>query len=169
MSSFGNLLGLRTASETPNLAPYHTLFHFVFAYVILSTRGTKLYLKIDHNVNPRQDAVKYGERAVKEGKITQRQLDFLHRNEGAHQNAMDSFPVFTSAMIFATIAGVSNERINFACTIYTAARIAFAVLYLTVEKSRGLSLVRSLAWWTGNIACMRLFWAAGQAINAVRI
>ncbi|KAK5080857.1 hypothetical protein LTR70_009517 [Exophiala xenobiotica] len=164
MSSLTKFVGLKLGSDAANLAPYHTMFHFVFAYAFLSTRGLKNYLKIDHNVSPREDTSKYGERAVAEGMITRRQLNLLKRNEGAHANSVENFPVFVASTLFATVAGVSNAQINGACTIYTAARIVFAVSYLAIERAK-YSYVRSLAWWAGNLACLNLLWAAGKALD----
>jgi len=164
MSSLTKFVGLQVSSGAANLAPYHTMFHFLFAYAFLSTRGLKNYLKIDHNVSPREDTSKYGERAVAEGKITQRQLNLLKRNEGAHANSMEHFPMFVASTLFATVAGVSNAQINGACAIYTAARIVFAISYLVIEKAE-YSYIRSLAWWAGNFACLNLLWAAGKALD----
>lgn len=170
MSSVLNILGLKPNAfnpsvEPPNLAPYHTIWNFLFAYVILSARYAKMRLNLDHNTNPRLDLAKYGQRAVAEGKITKAQLDFLHRNESCHANSMEHFPVFAAAIIFATVAGVSVVKINAACAVYTAARIAFAFVYLATDKL-GLTYIRSLAWWTSNFACIYLYWIAGKALNA---
>ncbi|KAK5946407.1 hypothetical protein PMZ80_000550 [Knufia obscura] len=164
MSSLISRIGLQTALATTNLAPYHTMFHFLFAYVFLSSRGLKNYLKIDHNVSPRDDVANYGERAVAEGKITQRQLNLAKRNEGAHANSMEHFPVFATSVVFATVAGVSNAHINGACAVYTAARIVYAVSYLVIERVEH-SYIRSLAWWASNVACLNLLWTAGGALN----
>ena len=164
MTSLVKSIGLRAGSDTSNLAPYHLMFHFIFAYAFLSSRGLKQYLKIDHNVSPREDTTRYGERAAAAGKITQRQLNLLKRNEGAHANSVEHFPVFAAAALFATVAGVSNTQINGACAIYTAARVVFAVCYLTIERVH-LTYFRSLAWWVGNFACLNLLWAAGKAMN----
>lgn len=121
-------------------------------------------LKLDHNVNPRLDLVKYGQRAVAEGKVTKSQLSFLQRNESCHANSMEHFPVFAAAAIFATIAGVNNASVNTACAVYSASRIAYAAIYLLAEKL-GLTYMRSLAWWISNFACIYLYWSAGKAMN----
>lgn len=167
------MLGLETDAsnptvQPPNLAPYHALWNFLFAYVILSARFAKMRLKLDHNTNPRLDLTKYGQRAVAEGKVTKAQLDFLHRNESCHANSMEHFPVFIGATVFATVAGVNNVGINTACAIYTASRVAYAVVYLGTAKV-GLTYVRSLAWWISNFACIYLYWTAGKAFNAGRL
>lgn len=164
MSSFVNFVGLRAGSDVANFAPHHTMFHFVFAYVVLSSRLLKQHLKIDHNVSPREDVSKYGERAVAGGKISQRQLNLVKRNEAAHANSMEHFPVFAASALFATVADVSNTQINGACAIYTAARIVYAVSYLAVEDVK-YSYIRSLAWWFGNFACLNLFWASCKTLN----
>lgn len=165
MSSIATNLGLDGSSNKGNLAPYYMIFHFFWAYVVLSTRPAKNYLKIDHNVNPRSDIIKYGERAVADGKMTKRQLNFLQRNEACHANSMENFPLFVAAAVFATIAGVKPALINTNCMAYTMARIVYAFSYLTVE-SYALSYTRSLSWWAANVFCLRMLWAAGNAFNA---
>lgn len=173
MSSILTFLGLRADAsnplvQPPNLAPYHTLFNFLFAYVVLSARFAKMRLKIDHNTNPRLDLVKYGQKAVSEGKMTKKQLDFLHRVESCHANSMEHFPVAVGAFVFATIAGVKNVNINTACAVYTASRISFAIAYLVIERLE-YTYVRSLAWWTSNFACIYLYWTAGKAFHAGKL
>lgn len=149
------------------MAPYHTLFNFLFAYVFLSARVAKMVLKVDNNINPRLDLSTYGQRAVTDGKMTKRQLAFLQRNESCHANSMEHFPVFAAAAIFATIAGVRTTRINTVCAVYTAARIGYAAAYLTIERVKYTN-IRSLAWWVSNAACISLLWSAGKAMNGSR-
>lgn len=173
MSSTLTILGLKADPgnpivEPPNLAPYHTLWNFFFAYVVLSARMAKMMLKLDHNINPRLDLSKYGQRAVAEGKITRAQLNFLHRNESCHANSMEHFPVFAAAAIFATVGGVDSITINTACTVYTASRVGYAIAYLAFERV-GLTYLRSLAWWISNLVCIYLYWSAGKALNAGRL
>lgn len=154
----GSLIG------SGNLAPYYIIFHFVFAYAILSTRGAKNYLKIDHNVNPRSDINVYAQRAVTEGKMTKRQFNFLQRNEGCHANSVEHFPMFVAAVLFATTAGVDAAKINNRCAMYTIARIIFAVAYLAIENYH-MSYLRSVAWWASNFVCFSLLWSAGAIFN----
>jgi hypothetical protein len=40
--------------------------------------------------SPRQDLDKYGEAAVRDGKITRTQLQMLQRNEAAYANAVEN-------------------------------------------------------------------------------
>lgn len=71
--------------------------NWAFAYALMSTRGSKIRLGLDHNVAPREDLSKYGEAAVKAGKISQRTLNKLKRQEAAHANAVEGYPLFVAA------------------------------------------------------------------------
>lgn len=167
MSAIANSLGLRAngLAPVPCQAPYHAIFNFLFAYVFLSSRMLKSSYGIDHNVNPREDLARFGEKAVQEGKITRKQLNLLKRNEAAHANAMEHFPVFVGSVLFAVVSKLNNETINRTCTVYSLARIVYAVAYLAVDKVQ-YSYIRSLAWWTSNFSCIYLLWQSGKALNS---
>lgn len=167
MSSIATSLGLRSngLSPVPNQAPYHTIFNFVFAYMVLSSRTPKQFFGIDHNVNPREDVARFGEKAVQDGKITRKQLNMLKRNEAAHANAMEHFPVFVGSALFAIVSKVPNETINRACTVYSVARVVYGVAYVVVDNVK-YSYIRSVAWWASNISCLYLLWKSGKAMSA---
>ncbi|EXJ71351.1 uncharacterized protein A1O5_05158 [Cladophialophora psammophila CBS 110553] len=107
------------------------LFIFLFAYVLLSARPLEMFYGIDHNVQPRQDLSPYLERSVQDGKIMRLQLDLLKRNEAAHADAREHFPVFAGGVLFASVTRVANEKINAACLVYGVARAIYAVAYLS--------------------------------------
>lgn len=161
-------LGLRanplSAPPVPSYAPHFIIFNFVLAHAVLSTRGIKIRMGIDHNVNPREDATVHGPAAVKAGKITQKQLDTLNRREAAHANAIENLPFFVGAMVMATVAKLDPGMVNRYAIFYTAVRIAYAVAYAQIED-KNASYARSVLWWAGNITCVRLFWFAGKSIN----
>lgn len=75
----------------------------------MSTRGTKLRLGLDHNVNPREDLIKYGEAAVQSGKISRRALEKLKRQEAAHANAQEGYSLFVAASMFKTLSLLQVE------------------------------------------------------------
>lgn len=156
MASLANMLGLHSAwssNSTPNYAPAFLGFHFVWVYCALASRTMKQIYGLDHNVSPRRDLAKYGDAAVKSGKITQRQLDMMHRCEAAQANATENFILFASAIGFATFSGVDRDAINRAGMIYTIGRVAHSVAYIAFDTP-ALSLVRSVAWWIGNVSCL---------------
>ncbi|KAL9086206.1 MAG: hypothetical protein Q9165_007271 [Trypethelium subeluteriae] len=126
MAPLGAALGLQAASSAfnaPNYAPAFLAFQFFWAHGILSSRTLKQWYGIDHNESPRYDLDKYGDEAVRTGRITQKQLNMLRRNESAHANAIENYAFFAGAIGFATFAGVDRQLINRAGLVYTLARI----------------------------------------------
>ncbi|KAF2831253.1 hypothetical protein CC86DRAFT_136970 [Ophiobolus disseminans] len=167
MAPPGVALGLRagpSATLIPNYAPAFLAFHFIWAYGVLSSRTLKQWYGIDHNESPRHDLDKYGNQAVKSGKITQKQLDILRRNESAHANAVENYAFFVGAIGFATLAGVDRRLINSAGLAYTLARVAYGFIYILVED-RLWSQLRGVTWWISNSRCLYLLWQAGNKLN----
>lgn len=72
-------------------------WNWFHAYCVLSSRSFKQYYGIDNNASPRQDLRKYGDAAVREGKLTQAQLDQIHRVEAANANSTEGFILFTAS------------------------------------------------------------------------
>lgn len=59
----------------------------------------KRYYGFDHNVCPRQDIEKYGEKMVKEGKISRGTLETIRRMDNAHANSVEGFTVFVAGVV----------------------------------------------------------------------
>ena len=96
-------LGLRAAEGTqnaPNHAAGYLIANYILAFGLMSTRGAKVRLGIDHNVAPREDVAKYGEAAVQSGKISRSTLNRLKRQEAAHANSVEGFSFFVGASTF---------------------------------------------------------------------
>ncbi|KAJ2976436.1 hypothetical protein NUW58_g8087 [Xylaria curta] len=127
-------------------------WQFVFAYGLLSSRTLKQWYGIDHNASPREDLAKHGDAAVRSGKITQKQLDMLKRNESAHANSVENYALFAAALGFATFAGVKPHLINRAGLLYTVARFAYGVVYIFIDHDVW-SQIRGVTWWTGSNWC----------------
>ena len=72
-------------------------WNWVYAYCILASRTPKQWYGIDHNGNPRQDLAKYGEVAVREGKMTRAQLEQIQRVEAASANAVEGYTLFAAS------------------------------------------------------------------------
>lgn len=96
--------------------------------------------------------------------MTRSQLNMLKRNDASHHNTIEQFPLFFGSVLLGIAAKVPNEKINRACLIYTAARIVYHLLYLKVERG-ALAGLRSVVWWTGNLACLSLIWQCKDALN----
>jgi len=151
-------LGL-SAFPSTNYTPVILGFQFIYAYGILSSRTLKQWYGLDHNVSPREDLSKYGDAAVRSGKITQRQLDMLKRNEAAHANSVEGFSLLVAGLGIASAAGVSSRVINAAGLSYTIARLAYGAIYVLVDHPKW-SQLRGLTWWWGNLSCLYLLWEA---------
>ncbi|KGO67487.1 Glycoside hydrolase, family 28 [Penicillium italicum] len=155
MSALLTTLGLRAApgQTAGNHASALLMVNWFFAYILTSPRGAKMRLGIDHNVNPRDDLATYGEAAVQSGKITRGTLDKLKRQTSAHANVQEGFTLFVAAILMSLYAGLPNETINTVGIWYSISRVAYHILYCNIE-TRSLSLLRSAAWWSGNISCL---------------
>ncbi|KAI0517066.1 hypothetical protein F5B22DRAFT_606090 [Xylaria bambusicola] len=167
MSSLATSLGLRAASAASpasNWGPALLSWQFLFAYGLMSSRTLKQWYGLDHNSSPRQDLAKYGDSAVRSGKITQKQLDMLRRNEAAHANSVENYTLFAVAMGFATFAGVETHLINRAGLLYVSIRILYGAVYIFIDHDL-YSQVRGITWWTGNISCLWLLYRAGAKLN----
>jgi len=68
-----------------------------------------MYYGLDHNASPRLDLDKYGDEAVKEGKIGRKTLDMLKRWEGAHANNLEAFPAFVGTLVCFFLIFLSRE------------------------------------------------------------
>lgn len=169
MSSLLTAIGLRAPtpldSPIPNYGPAFLAFHFLWAYGILSSRTLKQWYGIDHQVSPREDLAKYGEAAVRDGKITRKQLDMLKRIESAHANSVENYSFLVGSLLFASYAGVPSQIINAAGLSYTIARIIYGFVYIFVD-SPTWSQTRGLVWWWGNVSCFTLLYQAGKRLSA---
>lgn len=132
----------------------------------VASRHLKQLWGIDHQESPREDIAKYGDAAVRSGKITQKQLDMLKRNEGAHANSVENYPLLVGALGFATMAGVPPQDINRAGLVYTAARVFYGAVYILIEDG-WWAVSRGLLWWVGNASCLWLLWKAGKLFTRV--
>lgn len=83
----------------------------------------------------------------------------LKRNEAAHANSVEGFPLLVAGLGIASVAGVSSRVINAAGLSYTLARIAYGGIYVLVDSPRW-SQLRGLTWWWGNLSCLYLLWEA---------
>lgn len=167
MATLAGALGLNSTSNPliGNYAAHHAIFNFVLAYLALSPRTLKQKYRLDHNVSPRDDIARFGEKAVQDGKITREQLNMIKRNDAAHANSMEHYPFFVASILFATVAKVPNSSINRACTIYSVSRVLYGLAYIYVTKVKW-SYLRSTAWWSSNICCLYLLWQSAKRLSS---
>ncbi len=119
---------------------------------------------IDNNVSPREDVTKFGEAAVREGKMNRTQLNMVVRIESAHANSVENLPLLIGSLLFATHTGVPNELVNQIAFTYSLARIGYALAYIYTEQF-ALSFIRTAMWWVGTGNCFFLLWRAGRTMK----
>ena len=88
-----------TLDPIPSYASRFLIFNFVFAYGVLSTRFVKRYYGFDHNACPRQDVERYGEKMVRDGKISRGALERIRRMENAHANSVEGYAVLVAGVV----------------------------------------------------------------------
>lgn len=165
MPSLSALFGLSAATGEPKLMlAEYLIANILVSHTLSSTRGLKWLWRIDNHVSPRTDLERSGPRAVLEGRLKQEQLDMLRRNESAHANSMEHFPVFATALILAKIAGLPAADINFVGFWYTVSRVGFVSNYVLSSTLLGASL-RPVLWWTAHVLCLKLIWRAASTFN----
>lgn len=90
-------IGLSLSSSSFNAPAGFIAWNWFWAYCALAPRNFKQIYGIDHNSSPRQDLEKYGPAAVREGKMTQAQLDQIYRVQAASANSTEGFILFTAS------------------------------------------------------------------------
>ena len=156
-----------------------------YAYGVLSSRTIKQYHCVDHNRAPRQDISEHCEKAVKEGRLSERALDRIKRTQAASENSVEGYTLFVASgifhllrhfeaicqtilrciVLFAMVAKLPNETINMSCASYTLARLVHGPAYILIESDQ-LALIRSVARWWCNVSCLTLLWKGGNALLA---
>ncbi|KAH7398023.1 hypothetical protein BKA64DRAFT_56058 [Cadophora sp. MPI-SDFR-AT-0126] len=151
-------------SRIPSYACRFLIFNFIFAYGLLSTRFVKRYYGFDHNACPRQDVERYGEKMVRDGKMSRAALERVRRMENAHANSVEGFAVFVGGVLLALHAGVPTEKLNGLMVVYSVARIGYGLAYILIENEH-LALIRTVFWYAANITCVIMMAMAGKRMR----
>ena len=94
-------------------------------------------------------AGRYNNRAPRE--YLERQEGLARRADWAQRNSFEALPVFTAAVLAATVAGVDEVWLAGLSVAFIAIRLAYGVCYL-----RGWASARSLVWFAGYFCCLAL-------------
>jgi len=76
---------------------------------------------------------------------------WAHRSYRAHMNAVENLVVFAPLVLVVQVSGAGNDITAMASATYFWARFVHALFY-TVK----LPFVRTIAWFTGVVACLVL-------------
>ncbi|CAB4391550.1 hypothetical protein RhiirA5_365584 [Rhizophagus irregularis] len=92
-----------------------------------------------NNINPRENVNKA------ERQMTQEAWRKAKRCEAAHQNGLETFPIFATAVIAANVTGVPTLYLNALSTSYVVSRIIYNSIYINNESAK-VANFRSLVW-----------------------
>jgi uncharacterized MAPEG superfamily protein len=84
----------------------------------------------------------------------------------AHQNGLESFPVFAAGVLAALHAGVDASVASSLATTHVLARALYTIWYVSVCRSERLGgNIRSGLWWTASYAAWRLVVLAAEKLE----
>lgn len=91
----------------------------------------------------------------------------LIRCEAASANAQETLPLFSCAVLAASVGGVPAPTVNAVAAAYLATRVVYNVIYVWLQgaNSRKVAYARSLSWFAGVACWMTLFVKAGFAFS----
>jgi uncharacterized MAPEG superfamily protein len=69
----------------------------------------------------------------------------------AHQNQIESFPIFAAGILIATATGMVSSAIDYLAVAYIASRVAYVYYYL-----KDMPTLRTLVWGVGFISSLAL-------------
>lgn len=69
----------------------------------------------------------------------------------AHENQIESFPLFAAGVLVATVTGVTSAWVGYLAVLFVVARLVFFYLYL-----KDIAGVRSLVWVLSYLCALAL-------------
>jgi len=105
------------------------------------------------NVNPRANADRKQLAPDVAGKVK--------RLEGAHSNGLESFALWTAALLAGTVAKLDNTTLNAFAASYLALRVAYTWIYIN-QTSQALAFLRTTVWFVHAGLCLVLMVMAGN-------
>ena len=96
-----------------------------------------------------QSAVGYDNKNPRE---QQHALDGWGRRAlAAHQNQIESFPLFAAGVLVATVSGITSSAVTYLAVIFIVARIAYIYCYI-----KDIATLRSIIWCVGLFSSLAL-------------
>jgi uncharacterized MAPEG superfamily protein len=109
----------------------YSIYTIPAAYILaqaISPRANLMSLGQGHNVYPRDDLAK--------ANLPPTELARLKRQEAAHKNALENFPLFVAAMVVGNEAGMENGTLNLVGVGYLVLRGVYSWLYVNVATEK---------------------------------
>eukprot|EP00929_Paragymnodinium_shiwhaense_P122588 TRINITY_DN9545_c0_g1_i1.p2 TRINITY_DN9545_c0_g1~~TRINITY_DN9545_c0_g1_i1.p2 ORF type:complete len:169 (-),score=47.99 TRINITY_DN9545_c0_g1_i1:151-657(-) len=160
VAAFGGGIPEALINLFPEINPLKALVSAVFLYN--TPHMVKMYLTSQaagggskvKNENPRQQY-----EAIKEDKTYG---DALVRAQAAHQNGLESFPVFAAGVLACVATGADKKLVGKLAAFHLAARAGFNVFYICFQTPLA-GVMRSNAWVASLLSsCQLLILAANK-------
>mmetsp|Transcript_23724 Transcript_23724/g.53798 ORF Transcript_23724/g.53798 Transcript_23724/m.53798 type:complete len:167 (-) Transcript_23724:91-591(-) len=142
----------------PAINPYKALLGSVFLYN--SAHMVKLTLHLTaskgvlNNDNPRAHADQIIASDKKYGPI-------MARCNAAHNNGLESFPVFAAGVLACELAGVDKTTVGKLCTFHLLTRVAFNVFYMGFADNTA-GAARTVVWVLSLVSSCQLIGMAAR-------
>ncbi|KZV97393.1 hypothetical protein EXIGLDRAFT_764515 [Exidia glandulosa HHB12029] len=148
--------------NTPGLSLYAIPAAWISAFIPFFQR-TQMLKNLKHmhydNVVPRTNA----DTLRRDPALPKEFVATCAKLEGAHQNGLETFPLFVAAALAGNVAGLETRTLNIASISFVLARLAYNYAYVTA-KTDGQGVARSLAWMTSQV-CFYVLVKSGNALR----
>ncbi|KAK3280099.1 hypothetical protein CYMTET_12052 [Cymbomonas tetramitiformis] len=142
-----DLTGGQLEKVPPLLNPMQALV--AAAFVLYSSHMFRVAFAGLDNVNPRQ----------KLKNLT----GIAARAQAAHENGLETFPMFAAGVISAAGCGVDVDVCSRMATAYVITRAVFSFIYIFLNTNDAFGALRSLAFVAGQYISFRMMVLAGEA------
>lgn len=113
------------------------------------------------NRNPRNSDLK----AKLKARLPAETYAKYERLEACHANSMESFPLFTAAIVLGNMAGLRKGELTGFAAWFLVVRLAYMAVYANTETRR-LTLLRTGIWYVGVGLCFKTIVQAAKAMGS---
>ncbi|KIJ14691.1 hypothetical protein PAXINDRAFT_169601 [Paxillus involutus ATCC 200175] len=143
--------------EHPALALYSIPAMWALAYFPAFLKNITIGRSVGYdNVTPRGNLARVRDADV---------AALVKRMDGAHQNGLETLPLWISAVLAGTITHVDTHTMNISAAIFIALRTVYIYVYVT-NKTPLQSLLRTALWLGSTGVAMRLLVKAAGTLSS---
>ena len=142
--------------------------NFILAYVPVFFKGPVLFSRASTAAKMDMGQLNLNPRAALERTIASASAEdaaYLARCQACHDNCLEGLPWLYGALLFASLAGVSNKIVDIVAIYNAVARGLYVFFYITGTSS-WRSYIRTFCFWSSWISCVYLFITACVAAPA---
>ncbi|KAF6745395.1 hypothetical protein DFP72DRAFT_1176332 [Ephemerocybe angulata] len=118
-------------------------------------------VKVFDNDQPRQILNKISAKEGVDAKLKAK----IARVEGAHYNGLESYPLWSIAVLAANVAGLNQRAINLTAGVYLGSRVVYNYIYIK-QTRRWHTSMRTLVWLVGVGSSISLLVRSGNLVSS---